>query len=94
MGASLSKFIESRNAWRVCQRPLTCAESIIQASVIFGEDSIGTGYRRKSKPFKSTLIDRLLPVARSDRSFNDKRVRLRFGNSLNHSSSASRVRSI
>lgn len=66
-GAStVSKFIEARNdLTTLAQRPLNAMQKdILQARVVFGEDSVGTGYRQKVEAGLNIPIapDSLLPV--------------------------------
>ncbi len=64
--AGVSKFVEARNDLTVlAQRPLNSMQKdILQARVVFGEDSVGTGYRQKVEASLTIPIapDSLLPV--------------------------------
>lgn len=64
--ATASKFVEARNDLTLfAQRPLNAMQKdILQARVVFGEDSIGTGYRQKMEAALNIPIapDSLLPV--------------------------------
>jgi hypothetical protein len=85
--ASVSKFLESRNDLTTfAQRPLNAMQKdIIQARVIFGEDSIGTGYRQKVAAGLSIPVapDSVLPVLDPTGSFSPDKDGVRtVGNSL------------
>ena len=85
--ASLSKFLESRNDLiTFAQRPLNVMQKdIVQARVVFGEDSVGTGYRQKVEAGLSIPIapDSVLPVLDPTGSFSPDENGVRtVGNSL------------
>lgn len=72
--ATMAKFIEARNDLTTyAQRPLNVMQKdILQARVVFGEDSIGTGYRQTIENGLNIPIapDSLLPVLDPDGSFS------------------------
>lgn len=85
--ASVSKFLESRNDLTTfAQRPLNVMQKdITQARVVFGEDSIGTGYRQKIEAGLTIPIapDSRLPVLDPTGSFSPDKDGVRtVGNSL------------
>lgn len=85
--ANASKFLESRNDLTTfAQRPLNMMQKdIIQARVLFGEDSVGTGYRQKIEAGLTIPIapDSVLPVLVPAGSFSPDKDGVRtVGNSL------------